>query len=210
MNSYAMPRLILLLVGFLAATGALAEGAGKVHGRFVQESVEISNHVVFNTTDVVDGATILVRDFHNGVIHATVSTAALTPNWAYSIWWAVFNHPRFCTIPHQCAVADLEINGGDPRVKASVFWGGGLIADASGVANTSLQLVTGRTDRELFANSKNYGLMNFAGAEIHLVLRSHGSAGVWGTIAQQVGTAGEACPTEGCMNTFASFHPSRD
>lgn len=174
-------------------------------GPNVNESVEVSDHVVFNSTTVVNGATILVRDFREHEIDATITTSALEPDTAYSIWWAVFNYPKFCIEPFHCSVADLGASA-DPRVKPSVFWGGGFIADAYDYGNTAIRLATGRTARELFAGTRNYGLQNLKGAEIHVVLRSHGLAGVAGTVARQVATSAEACPPEGCANVFASIH----
>ena len=173
---------------------------------FVRESVEISDHHVFNTDIEVDGATTLIRDFDNKEITATVTTGALEPDWAYSIWWAVFNYPKFCATPGECGLGDLEVNGGDPRVRVSVFWGGGMVADGSGSANTVMRLSRGKTRRELFAMSRNWGLQNLRGAELHVVLRSHGLAGIAGPVSKQVGTANEACPASGCANVFASIH----
>lgn len=175
------------------------------------ESVEISDHTVFGTDEVVDGATILVRDFVNEEVRASVSTQALETNTAYSIWWAVFNRPQYCRQAYACTTRDLEIFGGDPRVRASVFWAGGFVSDDFGTANMSMTLIPGRTTRELFAQSKAYGLRNLRDAEIHVVLRSHGPTGVAGTVAEQIGTATLACPEDGCQNVFASVHvPSMD
>jgi hypothetical protein len=180
----------------------------------VRESIEISDHVIFGTDQAVFGATTLIRDLRNCVINVDVTTTALEANWAYSIWVAVFNHPEYCATPDACVVSDLEAFGGDPRIRASVFWGGGLVADGTGAGNTSFVILPGRTDRELFANTRDYGLQNFGGAEIHIVLRSHGLAGMWGPVSDQIGTAGLACPPSppegpGCVNEFASFHPPR-
>jgi hypothetical protein len=172
----------------------------------VAESIEVGNLRVFNTETMIDGSTIVVRNFRDQVVDATVSTHGLEPNFAYSIWWAVFNHPEFCGEPNRCSVLDLEINGGDPRVKVSVFWGGGILADEFGTATTSLRLPVGRTRRERFANSRDYGLRNIRNAELHVVLRSHGLAGVAGPVARQLGTANAACPSSGCVNAFASIH----
>ena len=202
-------KCLAVIFGLCFVSSATAEDYDWYSGHWMRESVEISNHVIFSTADVVDGATILIRDFTQRVVTATIFSKALEPNWAYSIWWAVFNYPRYCIEPLRCSVRDLEINGGDPRVKASVFWAGGLVADESGNATTELRLRPGRTGRELFAMSQNWGLQNFRNAEIHVVLRSHGEAGVWDSIAQQIGTANQACPPQGCINEFASFHPAR-
>lgn len=170
------------------------------------EVTSVSGHTVFNSAQTVDGATILVRDYAHDTVHATISSRALQPDTAYSVWWAVFNQPAYCIEPYQCGLDDLEVRGGNPAVKASVFWAGGFLSDHSGVANTSLRLGTGRTSRELFAQTKDYGLQNLLGAEIHVVLRTHGPAGVAGSVAEQIGTANMACPAEGCQNVFASIH----
>lgn len=175
-------------------------------GKDSSEVTSISDHTVFNSEQEVNGATILVRDHAHETIHASISSRALDPDTAYSIWWAIFNEPQHCVEPYLCTVSDLEVFGGDPSVKASVFWAGGFLSDGSGVANTTLRLGTGRTDRELFAQTNNYGLENLLGAEIHVVLRTHGPAGVAGSVAEQIGTANMACPADGCQNVFASIH----
>lgn len=198
----------LLAIPFLA-TGATAL-ADDDDDNGVRESVEISDHHIFGSPDIVDGATVLIRDFKYQRIDATISTSALEPDYAYSIWWAVFNRPQYCATPYRCAGSDLEVNGGDPRIRASVFWGGGFVADDSGTANVSLTLTPGTTTRQLFGMTKDYGLQSLRDAEIHVVLRSHGIAGLAGPVSQQVGTADLACPDPDCANVFASFHPPRD
>jgi len=213
MNRYLSRSVTALLVMVLAApawAGGGQLGWWKYIWKPVRESVEVSDLVEFNTPNKVNGSVILIRDFDNRVVDVSLSTSALMPDWAYSIWWAVFNFPQYCIEPYRCSVLDLEVNGGDPRVRVSVFWGGGLIADSYGHASTALKLTPGRTGRELFAGSGDYGLMNFHGAELHLVLRSHGVAGVAGTVAEQIGTATDGCPESGCVNEFASIHPPRE
>jgi hypothetical protein len=197
---------ILSLAPIVLLGPGVAMAADYAKGDFIRESIEVSDQHVFNTDTEVNGVTIHIRDFRNDVVTATVSTGALEPDWAYSIWWVVFNNPQYCATPGECTAGDLEVNGGDPLVKASVFWAGGLLADGSGSAETELKLVPGRTKRELFAMSKNWGLRNIRRAEIHLVLRSHGLAGIAGPVSKQVGTANEACPVSGCANVFASVH----
>ena len=210
MKNHLGTSLAGLAIAVLASVSANAEHynifAGKKH-EVVRESVEVSDHLVFNTSTVVDGATILVRDKRDKVITATITSRALESDTTYSIWWAVFNYPQFCIEPFSCSLVDLGKDA-DPRVKPSVFWGGGFIADMYGLGNTAIRLTPGRTSRELFAG-KNYGLQNFRGAEIHIVLRSHGLTGAAGSVAQQVGTAMEACPAEGCSNVFASIHKAK-
>ena len=56
---------------------------------------------------------------------------------------------------------------------------------------------------------RNDGLQNTKKAEIHVVLRTHGPAGLAGTVADQIGTANEACPVAGCQNKFFSVHRAK-
>jgi hypothetical protein len=219
MKPYCLTLMLAVMQIFAYAPPVLADHNDSIRPACrpyhdVRESVEISDHVIFGSDETVFGTTTLIRDFRNCVIDVEISTHSLEPDWAYSIWIAVFNKPERCATPNRCAVSDLEIFGGDPAIKASVFWGGGFIADGNGAANTSLKILPGRTSRELFANTKNYGLQSFKGAEIHVVLRSHGLAGMWGPVSEQIGTANMACPPSppdgpGCVNEFASFHPPR-
>lgn len=186
-------------------------------GRYAFESMEISDFYVFNTDQKSQGAVILVRDYNNNVIDVNLTTNDLVPGNAYSIWIAVFNNPWHCSDP--CGLDDLPgVNpDADPRVHPSVFYGGGFLADAAGSANVSLKLVPGRTSRELFAATKNYGLERLWGTHIHVVLRSHGPAldptnpadAAIGSVAQQIGTASAACNPV-CANVLASFHPPID
>lgn len=190
----------------LAISGGAAladDGEGKT-----KEAIQVADHHIFGSNVAVDGATLLIRDYKNREVRASVMTGALEPDFAYSIWWVVFNNPQYCATPYACTGGDLEINGGDPHIKASVFYGGGMLADGTGHATTELTLVPGRTTRELFAMSKDYGLRNLRKAEIHLVIRSHGLAGIAGPVSMQIGTANQACPDAGCANVFASVHPS--
>lgn len=189
-----------ILIGLAVTEVAVAD-----HHRAPRESVEIANHHDFVTGEILDGATVLIRDRQTRLVTANISSRALEPDTAYSLWWAVFNRPRFCIEPYHCALADLGQDA-DPRVRPSVFWAGGFLSDNSGTANTSVSLTRGRTSRELFARTKNYGLQDLLGSEIHLVGRSHGPIGLAGTVAEQIGTASEACPEGGCKNVFASIH----
>ena len=193
-------KTIPILIGILfitLTTSALAQGQRQ---NVVRESVEVAQHHLFASETEVNGATILIRDFQNQVVDINVTTKALVPDTAYSIWIAVFNKPRQCATPYQCGLGDLS----SAQVEASVFWGGGVISDAFGYGTTQMKLVPGRTERELFTGG-DYGLANMK-AEIHVVLRSHGTIGVAGNLATQIGTARQACPPENCSNDFASIH----
>jgi hypothetical protein len=210
-----------VLIPCLAAGAFLASAAASANHRFyVQESVEVSDLYKFSAAptdqDKVIGGAILVRDFENQVVDATITTSALSPGHVYSIWIVVFNNPWYCSDP--CSINDLPFQNGDRRIDTSVFYGGGFITDASGHGTTALKIVPGRTRRELFApaQSNDSGLRRdrLRWAHIHLVLRDHGLP-MPGQVGTQIGTASGACnpdpaypppPGMDCFNAFASFH----
>ncbi len=205
-NTVALAVAATCIASPLATIAADQDNNGRTKGMFVREHVDVADHTVFNTDEMVNGATLLIRDYHDRSVRATVTSQALEPNWAYSIWVAVFNNPEHCLMPYECALGDL----GDAMVRASVFYGGGLVADAGGAGSTSFVIPWGRTNREIFA-AGDWGLQHPKKAEIHIVLRSHGVAGEAGPVATQIGTANEACPSMdagGCINEFASIHLS--
>ncbi|MDH3640820.1 MAG: hypothetical protein OES38_01925 [Gammaproteobacteria bacterium] len=201
--------LVPLTFGVFTMVALSAFADGRHHGPKVRESVEVSDLFAWGSTDKVNGAVTLIRDFRGRAVNVTVTTSAAAPDSANSIWVAVFNFPRFCIVAYRCSTMDIGSDERDPRAQPSVFWGGGFLADSYGNANTSFRLVPGRTKREVFAGS-DAGLINLRGAEIHVVLRTHGPAGVAGPVADQIGTAAEACPMSGCVNEFFSLHPPRE
>jgi hypothetical protein len=217
-SSSARPRLAraglrpYLVACLGVAAGAFWSAAGWADtDPAASESVEVSNVYYFGKTAAVPGVGIHVRDYKNRVVNYTLSTDGLTPGHAYSIWIAVFNNPWFCS--DECGVNDLESQGGDPRVDASVFWGGGVVAGADGHGSTALTLFPGATNRELFAMSTPSGLRpdRIRFAVIHMVLRDHGPATA-GMVAEQLGTANQAClngPPAPCFNAFATIHIPR-
>ena len=172
-----------------------------------REAVDVQSLKEFGTGVVTTGAVILTRDFVNGRLNGDVSSTALMPGDAYSIWWVIFNFPQHCAVPYACAGSDI---GGSPKAQASAIWGGGFVADQFGTANASLGLVKGPTvGREILAGS-DAGLISLQDAEIHVVLRTHGPVGVAGPVDRQIGTANDACPMAGCMNKFFSVHKAKN
>ncbi len=193
----------------LTAPTVYADGGPSGNSPWVRESVEVANLQRFGSGDLINGAAVMVRDIDNDVVDVEVMTADLEADTAYSIWIVVFNYPEFCATPYACGTDDLFHRGGDERVRSSIYWGGGILADAFGYGHTSLRLMPGRTSRELFPAPElttNAGLKELATAEIHIVIRSHGVAGAAGTVADQIGTATKACPPEMCQNKYFSVH----
>jgi hypothetical protein len=192
-----------------AAQGALADGSHKPQRPFVT----VSDMNIFPNGPAVVGTSIMTRD--GSAVYATLSTTGLSPAGAYSWWWVVFNRPRYCV--DGCGLDDLPVgatpvSNGDPRVRASLLWGGGFVSDDIGSANTAARLERGAPPGEVLFGP---GLANVRNAEIHIVLRSHGEA-VAGEVAEQIGsfdggctpeeiTAGE-CPN---ANVQSAAHPGK-
>lgn len=172
-----------------AAQVALADGPDKPR----PPVVTVSDMGIFPAGPAVVGASVMSRDATG--VDATVSTTGLSPAGAYSWWWVVFNRPQFCV--GGCGLDDLPVgatpvSNGDPRVRASLLWGGGFVSDDSGSANAEARLERGAPPGQVLFGP---GLTNVKKAEIHIVLRSHGEA-VAGEVAAQVGSFDGGCTPE--------------
>ncbi|MGH8242196.1 MAG: hypothetical protein ACRETY_02470 [Steroidobacteraceae bacterium] len=179
------------LMALTSGGAANAEGASApLQGR---PAVTISNMNTFPNGPAVVGASVLTR--YNTFVEATVSAAGLAASGAYSWWWVVFNYPEFCV--GGCGLDDLPvgatpISNGDPRVRASLLWGGGFVANGTGAAEVRALLERNKAPGEVRFGP---GLKRPRGAELHIVLRSHGPA-VAGEVADQIGRFDGGCTPE--------------
>lgn len=140
---------------------------------------------LFGTTTVVPAAgASLLRD-KDGVF-GTISTSGLTPGHVVTLWWAIFNNPKYCASP-TCVPADFN----NPAVNGSLQYGGGTIVDAGGRASFSGYLAegdnTGFYSHPMFPNLPNPspGIVNTKKAQIHMSIRSHGFPNMDSAIFQQ-------------------------
>ena len=108
------------------------------------------------------------------------------------MWWVVFNHPGHCTDPFapgfQCGPGDLPGYGGDPRVQFSLLYAAGNVVGRSGQAGFGARLNTGDMSDAVMGD----GLVNPRGAEIHLVIRTHGPT-IPHMVEQQIRTFNGGC-----------------
>ena len=147
------------------------------HTRSRQPVVEIATGAVVGTSVAVRGA---------GAVTATLRTHGLEPGHAYTVWAVIFNDPAHCV--DGCDGSDLA----NPEV------GGVSVLATGGVArrdHRQFRLRLAGTD----------GLENPAGAEIHLVVRSHGPA-IAGLIGEQISTLNGGCPPNTCANVLMAKH----
>jgi hypothetical protein len=194
---YAATQSCLGAFLFLAAAqGALAnDSQSSKYQPAGRPQVTISDMAVFPGGPDIVGASVLTR--YNTFIEGTVSTTGLSANGAYSIWIAVFNRPEFCVGVEGCDGNDFPpgatpTSSGDPRVEASLLWGGGFVANGTGAAEVRTILERGKTPGEVRFGP---GLRRPRKADIHIVLRSHGPAAA-GEVAEQIGSFNGGCTPE--------------
>ncbi|MCK4977374.1 MAG: hypothetical protein KAS36_10635 [Anaerolineales bacterium] len=166
----------------------------------------------FSDASEVPGASAsLVRA--DGNVAMTLRTSELDQNAAYTIWWVVFNNPGDCSSP--CGEDDIFDGNGDlmnvddgtfgtPGVNVSVVFATGHVVGKNGVGNFGAGLREGKTSGALFGP----GLVDAQGAEIHLIVRTHGEL-IPGMVNEQISTFGGGCGVNDCVDPqFAVFVPS--
>lgn len=165
----------------LALASVLSLGAGTA-----QAQADISVAPSFNTWDFNNpvGVARLVRT--DSGISAVYQAADLPMGQAITLWFVVFNNPSECSTS-PCGVSDLLAN---PAAEADFLWGAGDIIGRSGNASFGGHLSKGRTSRSAFIElgmpEAALGLTNPRGAEVHLMLHSHGPAASGRTLRQQL------------------------
>lgn len=135
----------------------------------------------------------------------TFATTGLTPGHAYTIWFVAFNNPENCT--GGCGADDLS----NPAVQGSSLWAAGHFVGGSGRSTFSGHRAVGDA-ADPGKGEVGPGLLDAHGAEIHLVLRTHGER-IPGLADDQIDSFNGGClsgePNEGqCQNVqFAVFLP---
>lgn len=165
---------------------------------------------------VAGGDATLVRQ-PNGASF-TFTGVGLAAGDAHTIWFVAFNNPAACTSPMMddgalvslCGLADL----GNAAARPSAVWGAGHVVGGSGIATFGGRVAEGDTSGcdALGRLPCNDGLTDPSGAEIHLVLRTHGPA-TPDLVNEQIHSFNRGCeagePNVGlCRNVqFAAFLP---
>ena len=130
----------------------------------------------FGSFEPVPGASSqLIRT--DGGITGQVRTNSLTPGDAYTLWMVVFNFPEFCAAPYACNDGDI----GMPGVEADVLYLTGKVIGGSGMGGFAGHMAIGDTSGSIFNVADApfplppaVGLLNPGGAEVHLVVHTHG------------------------------------
>jgi hypothetical protein len=158
-----------------------------------KSTVDVINPIL----GIVTGTSTLHRN--SSGITVNYKTTGLTPGYAYTIWWVIWNNPQECAVPGACNDSDFAT---PELVGVDVLYAAGHVVDDSGVGNFSGRLNVdddSKSINDLFGLPPAGGLQsgNTYSAEVHLVLRSHGPA-IPGEVNEQIsGYLG------GCSDPFA-------
>ncbi len=133
----------------------------------------------------------------------------LTTGDAVTAWWVVFNQPELCT-DQVCGEDDVLPPPGNTAAGVSVLYADGKVVDTQGKARFASILLPNDTTEAIFGP----GLTNPMGAEIHLVLRTHGPM-VLELRSEQLSSLNGGCdpepPNTPCRDVqFAIFAPANE
>jgi len=150
-------------------------------------------------------------------IWGSVQVTDLNPASAFTVWAAVFNEPEDCTTnpagPIHCSAADLMAG----LAKGSAFNVGAFLSDGTGTGNADFHIRSGSPPAGTFIlfgegglndNGVRPGLRagNGFGAEVHVVVRTHGSI-IEAAIAAQLSEFNGGCPPNNCANVQVALFP---
>ena len=160
-------------------------------------TLQTSQVSAFDTKLPIHDAFAVLERNEDGV-ELTLDTE-LTPG-AYTVWWVVFNNPEFCV--DGCGSDDLE----RPEVNASSLWATGKVVEDEGSVTFSAELLEGELPTGSDQVTLGDGLVDSFSAEIHPVVRSHGSV-IPGLEEEQITTFNGGCPPNECENIQFTIFP---
>lgn len=190
-------KLTLLGLTFLAGSCSSepvseAENLNVVNAKASKSTVDVFDGV----NGVVAGSATLKRNANGITIN--FKATGLTPGYAYTLWWVIWNNPENCVgFPGPCGEADLA---NATTVKVELLTATGHVVGASGIGYFSAHLNendSNGTVNPLLGLPEFGGLLDAETAEVHGVLRSHGPA-IPGMVNEQISTY-----VGGCTDPFA-------
>ncbi|WP_157041702.1 hypothetical protein [Nitriliruptor alkaliphilus] len=158
--------LVLAMLTMLTVLGTATPAIGAPAGRSTAPVITIPPPV----PPALVGSSTLVRTDHG--ISVTLETSQLQPDHVVTLWWIVANAPEECEagLPglSRCGPAD-HLAG---RGAMSVHHAAGRVAGVGGSARYGAHLRVGDPTTALFEGDP--GLTDARGAEVILILKSHG------------------------------------
>lgn len=171
----------------LAGLTTLALGAGSVLAAPAARSVQpISN--LWDPATVVGEASLIRTD---AGLTATLLSSDLPAGQAVTLWFIVFNNPSACA--GMCGLADLLGN----EAEADFLVGGGHVTGADGTGGFGGHLAVGDTSGSAFLElgvpSRAIGVTNPWGAQVTILLHSHGPAMTGADLVSQMSSFTGGC-----------------
>ena len=166
MNKNKMIRITALLLLLMAIAAVTVSAAAAANMQVTKSDVYEFDPFPVPGEQVSQAQAILMTDEAGARLR--LKSADLTPGDAVTIWWVIFNQPEACAAypTGTCGLDDLA----NPDVAAEITYATGNVINRYGKARFSAQLEVGHTAQEWFGN----GFTNPTGAEIHVVVHSHG------------------------------------
>lgn len=174
-------------------------------------------HETTGSPDEATGAVRLNRTRNE--LWASVQVTDLDQDSAFTLWAVIFNRPGECTTnpagPVRCSATDLMAVPNPAR--ASAFNVGAFVTGEDGTANINIHIRSGAPPDGAFVLWGNGGLNdngvdpglrkgNGFGAEVHLVIRTHGEI-IPDAIAAQLSMINGGCPPNTCVNVQVATFP---
>lgn len=162
---------------------------------FAQGAFQASNAIEFGTGVPIAGGATLTRDDDSVEVRGALS--GIKKKSTFSVWWIIFNNPAGCEGggPGVCGESDV-VPGGD--ADAGVRNAAGFITGTDGTGYFVGELEVGPAPDGMVG----FGQLNDSlGAEIHLVIQTHGAPAP-GSVATQMTIPGGACNPD-CADLYA-------
>lgn len=186
--------LVVAAIAALITTGTAVAAASANPPTKSTESVQS-----FATPGVEVGTSTLTRT--DTGMRLNLRTSGTAAKEALTVWWVVFNHPEACSAPG-CGTDDIFVDG-DPagplnevQIESAdivAAYATGKVSSQSGHVTFSANLDADEPagTREVIFGSGST-LKHVEGAEVHLVVRSHGPA-VFELVQEQIGSFAGGC-----------------
>ena len=125
---------------------------------------------------------------------------------AYTIWWVIWNNPEECATPGACIEDDFATPG---KVGVEVMYAAGHVVGTNGKGNFSARLKAGDLPESMntsfgFPSVGGLGVGNTFGAEVHVVLRTHGPV-VPTLVSEQISSYRGGCNNPFAIPPFTSY-----
>jgi len=176
-------RILAIALGASLVSLANASAVGAAADRSTQPVVQI-----WDGTPL--GESTLVRT--DAGISASYRTSGVPAGQAVTLWFVVFNNPSACSGP--CGAVDLFFN---PAAGGDFLVGAGHVIGGSGTANFGASLRVGDISGSAFAEigmpERSVGLTNPRGAQVALLLHSHGPMLSGADLVSQLGSFTGGC-----------------